>query len=99
MNTQDSPQYPKAQGKVDIYPEIHEGRTISIVIMGDPEGLTYLAKVLRCLADYNQEDSRAPAGSQEHVHLHAAGQLGNHSCEVEICRADTKGGGELPGGN
>ena len=96
MNTEDISPYPEAQGILDIYPQICEGSTISIVIIGDPEGLRYLAKVLNSLADYNQENSNDPAGTREHVHLHPAEQLGTHSCELEVCRADAKGGGELP---
>ena len=96
MNTKDISPYPEAQGKIDIYPEIDEGSTIGIRIIGDPEGLRYLARVLNHLADHDQEKDDCPAGTRAHGHLHPAEQLGTHSCDVEVCRADARGGGELP---
>ena len=90
-----SPKLPKKQGKIDIYPEIENGR-VSVTIIGTPEGLKYLARLLDFLADFDQERSDAPDDTREHTHLHAGCQLGEHSCEVELCRADAKGTGELP---
>ena len=94
MNNPD--EYPKKQGKIDIFPEIHDGNAISIVIVGNPDGLRYLASLLDYMASYDQKNSQAPSGSREHIHLHIGEQLGNHSCEVELCRADAKGTGKLP---
>ena len=88
--------YPDKEGKVDIFSQIHYGSTPCVTIIGDPKGLRYLAKLLNALADYNQDESGDPIGEREHIHLHANAQLGNHSSEVELCRADAKGTGELP---
>ena len=87
---------PGKNGKLDIYPEIHEGNIIEVTIIGDPDGLRYLSKLLKALADYDQNSTDIPKGEREHIHLHANCQLGNHLCEVEVCRADAKGIGELP---
>ncbi|MHC4172631.1 MAG: Imm32 family immunity protein [Planctomycetota bacterium] len=88
--------YPDKSGNIDIYPKIEEGHFVSVTIIGDPKGLKYLAEFLNWLADRDQEENETPAGSREHIHLHANKQLGAHSCEVEICRADAKGTGRLP---
>ena len=96
MNSQRFTKQPKKQGNIDIFPQIQDGNNISIVIIGDPDGLRYLSSLLLNLADCDQEVSQAPSGSREHVHLHVGYQLGNHSCEVEICRADAKGTKESP---
>jgi len=87
--------YPNKVGNIDIYPEIHQGNIVTISIVGDPIGLKYLAELLNYVADFNQEKSKEPYGSREHIHLHPNEQLGKHSCEVEICRADAKGSSEL----
>lgn len=88
--------YPDKSGNIDIYPEIVDGNLLTVNIVGDPEGLKYLASLLSRLVDFDQETNNAPAGCREHIHLHRNEQLGEHSCEVEICRADAKGTGELP---
>ena len=88
--------YPKKSGKIDIYPQIVEADQALVTIMGDPEGLRYLASLLNWLADFDQELSPDPDGTREHIHLHRKLQLGNYSSEVEIFRADAKGTGELP---
>ena len=88
--------YPKKQGKIDIYPQIIDGNLVTISIIGDPDGLRYMARLLDYLADYDQEKSQDPIGTREHIHLHRNEQLGDYSCEVELCRADAKGTGELP---
>jgi hypothetical protein len=85
----------KQERSLNIYPELYE-YTVAVTIVGDPNGLRYLASILNKLADVNQEKLDIPVGEREHVHLHANEQLGDHSCEVEICRADAKGTGELP---
>jgi hypothetical protein len=85
------------KGKLAIYPEITDGNILSIAIVGDPAGLRRLAKMVLDLANMDQEKAKEiPIGEREHIHLHARAQLHWHSCEVEICRADAKGTGELP---
>ena len=88
---------PENNGKLDIYSDIDEDNFAKVTIMGDPDGLRYLSGILQALADYDQDShSNLPKGEREHVHLHSKCQLGKHSCEVEVCRADAKGTGELP---
>ena len=88
--------FPEKNGRLEIYPEVYDGDSLSVTIMGDPDGLQYLSDVLKKLADYDQESDDSPIGARMHVHLHRQFQLGEHSCEVEICRADAKGTRELP---
>ena len=87
---------PENKGKLNIYPEISEGISPSVTIIGDPDGLRYLSEVLKVLADYDQNSDKTPVGERVHIHLHRQYQLGKRSCEVEICRADAKGTGEFP---
>ena len=88
---------PERRGKLDIYPQIDKGAYPSITIIGDPHGLHYLSELLTILADRDQESNDdLPQGEREHIHLYREYQLGGHSCEVEVCRADAKGTGELP---
>lgn len=87
---------PANEGKLDIFPEIDEGCFPVITIIGDPVGLRYLSDVLKALADYDQNANNSPVGEREHVHLHRECQLGAHSCEVVLSRADAKVTGELP---
>ena len=88
--------YPNREGVVDIHPIIIEANSIGVVIIGDKKGLKYLAKLLEWMADFDQDQNDDLVGTRQHIHLHAHEQLGNYSCEVEICRADAKGTGELP---
>jgi len=88
--------YPDRSGKINIFPRIDDGRFADVVIIGDPEGLRYLAKLLNWLADSDQNQNDDPIGARFHTHLHFNEQLGEHSCEVELCRADAKGTGEYP---
>ena len=87
---------PENKGKLDIYSDTDEDNFTKVTIIGDPDGLYYLSELLKALADYDQDSRNSPKGSREHVHLHRKCQLGKHSCEVEVCRADAKGTGELP---
>lgn len=87
---------PENKGKLDIYSDIVEDNVPIVTIIGDPDGLRYLSELLQALADYDQDSDNSPKGVREHVHLHAKCQLGKHSCEVSVCRADAKGTGELP---
>ncbi len=84
------------KGILDIYPSVIEGKQPAVTIIGNPDGLRYLAELLHYLADFDQSMTDGPKGSREHFHLHAGDQLGKHSCEVELCRADAKGTGDLP---
>jgi len=88
--------YPLKTGKIDIFPKVEDGNVITVTIIGDPKGLRYLAELLNYLAEFDPKKTKAPNGSREHIHLHVGEQLGIHSCEVEICRADAKNTGELP---
>jgi hypothetical protein len=87
---------PVNKGKLDIFLKNDEDDAPEVIIIGDPDGLRYLSGVLKALADYDQDSIDLPTGKREHVHLHANCQLGKHSCEVEVCRADAKGTGKLP---
>ncbi len=87
---------PENKGKLDIYSDIVEDNVSRVTIIGDPDGLRYLSGVLQALANYDQDSDNSPKGEREHVHLHRKCQLGKHSCEVEVSRADAKGTGELP---
>ena len=89
-------EYPKKRGKIDIFPNIINADSISITIIGNPDGLKYLARLLDFVANFDLEKSQAPSGSREHIHIHRGEQLGDYSCEVELCRADARGTGELP---
>jgi hypothetical protein len=84
------------KGIINIFPTIESGRHPSVRIMGDPEGLRYLANLLNTIADFDQDINDAPEGSREHTILTPETHLGAHSCKVELCRADAKGSKELP---
>ena len=87
---------PENKGKLDIFLKNDDNDVQEVMIIGDPDGLRYLSVLLKVLADYDQDSRNLPIGEREHVHLHANCQLGKYSCEVEVCRADAKGTGELP---
>jgi hypothetical protein len=84
------------KGKLSIFPEIVDGNSIAVTIIGDSPGLRYLANLLVQAAQIDQEKENIPHGERYHIHLHYNEHLDGHSCEVEICRADAKGTGELP---
>ena len=90
------PKGPKKRGKINIYPEISRGNSISIHIIGNPDGLKYLADWLNFLANFDLNQTDDPIGSREHFHFHPTCQLNSHSCEVIIWRADANGTRELP---
>ncbi len=83
------------KGKLNIYPRVI-GNSSEVIIIGDPNGLRDLARLLNTIADFDQDSTNAPAGSREHTHLTPTTHLGCYSTRVEICRADAKGTGELP---
>jgi len=88
--------FPERKGELDIFPQITDGSVIEIVIIGTSDGLKYLAQLIEHVATIDQEGNDNPTGSRAHIHLHRDCQLGDHSCEVQISRADAKGTGELP---
>ena len=84
------------EGNLEIYPDILDGRYPKVTILGDPEGLRYLADIIRRIADIDQSTNH-PYDNRFHIHLRPdSAALGNYSCEVEICRADDKDTGEFP---
>ncbi len=87
---------PKPKGKLDVFPQIHHGRFATVTIIGDPKGLRHLAALISKVADEDQSKESGPEGSRVHIHIHPEQHLGTNSCEVEICRADARGTGELP---
>jgi hypothetical protein len=72
----------------------------SVWIVGDPEGLRSLGHLLIWLADVDQTNE-VPEGQHCHTHMRPrydygfCGELGAGSCEVELCRADACGTGEI----
>jgi len=50
MNSQCFTKYLKKEGNIDIFPQIQDGNAISIAIIGDPDGLRYLASLFIKLA-------------------------------------------------
>ncbi|KKR03328.1 MAG: hypothetical protein UT30_C0032G0007 [Candidatus Uhrbacteria bacterium GW2011_GWF2_39_13] len=91
-----SKKVPSKNGILYIYPVIYNGKTTKVNIDGNPDGLRYLANLLNYVADLEQGKMALPDGERFHIHLKAGNELGWHSSEVEICRADAKGTGELP---
>jgi len=87
---------PEKSGKICICPILHKSTYgLSVEVIGDPDGLRYLAGVLKWLADFDQNENTDPIGSREHLHLEPNKELDQKSCYVEVCRADAKGTGEL----
>lgn len=86
---------PEKRGRLEIRSEVSDG-VWSVSIIGNPDGLRYLSDVLKALGDYDQDSGNLPVGERAHIHLHPRCQLGKHSCEVLVSRADAKGTGELP---
>lgn len=87
--------WPKPEGKLAIYPKIEDGHFVSVDIIGDPDGLRYLASVLLVLAETNEEEMPIPDGEYFHLHIHPECELDSHSASTTICRADAKGTGKL----
>jgi hypothetical protein len=90
------PGVPEKKGLLAITAQIHFGREISVAIAGDRDGLRYLAGLLLYFADLDVEQKNLPEGERAHIHLHPGYQLIEKSCDVEVCRAEAKGTGELP---
>jgi hypothetical protein len=102
MNEDDDlPCQPGISGRIWVMPEIREGRELAVRIVGDPEGLRSFGELLISLANADPETSRVPVGERDHTNLHPkadfgySGALGAGSCEVEVCRADAAGTGEI----
>lgn len=85
------------EGNLEIFPEILDGRCPKVTIIGDPEGLRFLADVLCQIADKDQKNTNHPYDNRFHIHLGPdSAYLGDYSCEVEICRADDMYTGVFP---
>ena len=80
--------YPEKSGNINIYPGIIDASQVEITIIGDKEGLRYLASLLNWMADLESDFDHN--GIREHIHLHRETQLGDFSCEVVIYREDKK---------
>ena len=91
------PKEPEPRGRIWVAPRVVNNREITVGILGDGEGLQYLAGVCRYLSSLDQPAAGIPPGSREHVHLELAGALGSPSSYVELSRADASGTGEIPG--
>ncbi|HNX33748.1 MAG TPA: hypothetical protein PKM57_03920 [Kiritimatiellia bacterium] len=87
--------WPKPSGKLAIYPSIENGQICEVNIIGDPEGLRYLASVLRVVAEVDREKCSIPSGAYVHLHLRPECELIDYSSSVMISRADEKGSGAL----
>ena len=88
---------PKKSGVLNIYPEmVFDNESIKATIVGDSEGLNYLADLLIWLSEIDQDTCDIPIREREHLHLDRKFELGASSCRVEICRADAKGTGKVP---
>ena len=95
------PHGPEITGRLWITTHLEEGAKIGVGIVGDPEGLRSLGEMLIFLASADQRARRVPEGERDHIHLVPKGdfgfngQLGATSCNVELCRADACGTGEI----
>jgi hypothetical protein len=93
---------PAVKGRLWVIPSIELGHEARVWVGGDPEGLRSLAANLAYLAGVDQEAVGVPRGERDHIHLSPKrrfsdfGELGTFSCEVELCRADASGTGEIP---
>lgn len=87
---------PKHRGLLAIVPEIREARNLAVTIIGDSDGLAYLAEMLQYFADLDVEERQMPDGARAHFPLRPGLQIVEYSCDVEICRADAKGTGDYP---
>lgn len=64
------------KGKLNIFPTVENDSNPVVRIIGDPEGLKYLANLLNILADYDQDINDAPDGTREHIILTPETHLG-----------------------
>ena len=87
---------PVPKGNVSIFPSIYEANNVLVSIIGDKEGLLYLAELLKYMAEVNVEQQGMPEGERAHIPLQAGKHLIDHSSEVQICRAEAKGSGDYP---
>lgn len=95
------PYGPGITGRLWIHTHIEDRSRIGVDIVGDPEGLRSLGEMLIFLAEVDQRTRRVPVGERDHLHLvprrelGLMGELGAGSCNVELCRADACGTGEI----
>ena len=87
---------PLPDGLVAITVDGEAGKRGQVSITGDRKGLAYLAKLLKYMAKTDVEQRQMPDGARAHIPLRPGVQLIASSCDVEICRAEAKGTGELP---
>ena len=82
--------------------EISTNKDGGVIIIGNPSGLKSLARIVKEIADYDQEkDKGLPVGERTHVHLNPKLHKDYNgttafSVSTEICRLDAKGTGEYP---
>jgi hypothetical protein len=94
---------PEPRGRLWVIPQLLEGFQVGVEIVGDPEGLQYLADSLAYLARFDQEALGQPPGTHAHLHFFPRrphsdwGELGTHSCPVTVCRADASVTGQISG--
>lgn len=87
---------PAHYGTLSIAPTLLNGQVVKVTIMGDSDGMDYLSDLLKYMAELDVELRNMPDGARAHFPLRPGLQLHELSCEVEICRAEAKGSGELP---
>src|SRR5262249_4344170 len=75
---------------------IYDGNNVLVSIVGDAEALRYLGDLLHYMAKIEVDKQDMPLGARAHIPLIPGRQLIEHSCEVQICRAEAKGTGEYP---
>lgn len=87
---------PPLKGNVEVSINLYHSNRYKVFIGGDPEGLRSLARMLKWLADVDQEETGVPDGEREHTHLHSGFELSGNSRETELCRLDAANTGEFP---
>ena len=92
---QNSVKWPKPEGKLAIYPSIEHGQVCEVNIIGNPDGLRYLASALLAVAEADPQKCPIHDGAYVHLHLRPECELIDHSSSVMISRADEKGTGKL----
>jgi hypothetical protein len=94
---------PESRGRIWVVPEFEDASRLQLNIIGDPEGLQYLADSFAYLARFEQEAKGQPSGTRAHLHFYpkrpgvSLGELGAPSCPVHVWRADAAHTGEIWG--
>ena len=92
------PVRPKSRGRIWVTPGIQYLREVRVEILGDPEGLEYLAEVMKYVSEIDQRTACVPRGERYRLRLDPGVELEEYSCYVDIIRADATGTGEYPEG-